>query len=89
MSVDKSSTNKILSASFMDNIGELSEQEAFDKILTALDAIKQIKEEADNDDQLNVAKEIVKDLNGGYRDAMKVEKAKIDALRDHIKTLRN
>ena len=80
----KKNWEKILSDSFVSNNKDLTEEEAKNKLIQSQFAIKQIAYEKENDDQLNAAKEIVKELNAGYGAASKHEKAKIEFLLEVI-----
>jgi hypothetical protein len=84
----KKDWEKILSDSFVSNNINLTEEEAKTKIISSQFAIKDITHERENDDQLNAAKEIIKELGAGYSAAAKHEKAKIDFLLEVIERRR-
>lgn len=84
----KKNWEKVLSDSFVANNRDLSEEEATSKLIEAQFAVKQINHEKENDDQLNAAKEIVKELSAGYGAASKHEKAKIEFLLEVIENKR-
>ena len=84
----KKNWEKVLSSSFVNNNKDLSEEEAKTKVIESQFAIKSIKGEKENDDQLNAAKEIVKELNAGYSAAEKHERAKIEFLLEVIEAKR-
>lgn len=82
------SWEKVLSDTFVSNNKNLTEEEAKTKLIESQFAIKQISAEKEDDDQLNAAKEIVKELNAGYGAAAKHEKAKIEFLLEVIESRR-
>ena len=82
------SWEKVLSDTFVANNKDLSEDEAKTKLIDSQFAIKSIATEKDDDDQLNAAKEISKELNAGYGAATKHEKAKIEFLLEVIESKR-
>lgn len=84
----KNNWEKVLSDSFVANNRDLTEEEAKAKVIESQFAIKQINHEKENDDQLNAAKEIVKELQAGYGAASKHEKAKIEFLLEVIEDRR-
>lgn len=77
MSVNIGSAKSVLSETFIKDADEISEDGAMEAIVKASIEIKDLEEEKDNDDQLNAAKVIVKDLNSGYTAAIRHNKAKI------------
>lgn len=83
------SWEKVLSDTFVSNNKDLSEDEAKTKLIESQFAIKQIAKEKEDDDQLNAAKEIAKELNAGYGAAAKHEKAKIEFLLEVIESRRS
>lgn len=89
MSVDMGKAKKILSDAFVKNVDELSEDELLDQVISVENTVRELNEEQKNDEQLRAAKEVVKDLNAGYTNAMKHEKAKLDYLINRINELRN
>lgn len=82
--MSKKNWEKVLSESFVSNNKDLTEEEAKNKLIQSQFTIKEINHEKENDDQLNAAKEIVKELNAGYNSAVKHEKAKIQFLLEVI-----
>jgi hypothetical protein len=80
----KKSWEKVLTESWVNNNSGLTEQEAKDKIIQCQFEIKNTLDTKEGDQQLNAAKEIVKDLSAGYNSAVKYEKAKIDFLLEKI-----
>jgi prefoldin subunit 5 len=84
----KKNWEKVLTDSWVNNNSGLTLDEAKQKIIDCQFDIKNTLYEKENDDQLNAAKEIVKDLGAGYNAAVKYEKAKIDFLLERIEALR-
>lgn len=79
---------KLLSETFVSNNINLSEEEAKQKLIDSQFQIKDLLQEKEDDEQLNAAKEIVKDLNAGYNSVITVEKAKIEFLLEVIEKRR-
>jgi hypothetical protein len=79
---------KVLSETFVSNNINLSEEDAKQKVIDAQFQIKALLADKDEDEQLNAAKEIVKDLNAGYNSALAHEKAKIEFLLEVIEKRR-
>lgn len=79
---------KVLSDTYVSNNKSLTEEEAKAKLIEAQFELKKIFAEKEDDDQLNAAKEIVKELNAGYNAAAKHEKAKVDFLLEVIESRR-
>ena len=79
---------KILSETFVSNNLNLSEEEAKTKLIDSQFQIKGLVADKEDDEQLNAAKEIVKDLNAGYNAALANEKAKIEFLLEVIEKRR-
>lgn len=79
----------ILSKSFVENVKDISEDQAAEMIVKAEMKIKQLKEEQANDEKLNAAKQITKDLNAGYTSVIKMEEAKISYLLDQIQAIQD
>ena len=86
--MSKGKWDKVLTESWVNNHRDLTEEEAKNELITAQIAIKTINHEKDQDEQLQAAKEIAKDLNKGYSSAVKYEKAKIDFLIEQIENIR-
>ncbi len=85
----KKDYKSILSSSFVDSNDGVSEDEAIKAITEAEFVIKQLNTDKENDEKLEEAKNIVKDLNAGYTAAAKYEKAKIDFFLDKIESIRS
>jgi hypothetical protein len=79
---------KVLSDTFVSNNLNLSEAEAEKALIDAQFQIKDLIAEKDEDQQLNAAREIVKDLNAGYNSVIAMEKAKIEFLLEVIEKRR-
>lgn len=79
---------KVLTESWVSQNKGLSEEEAKAKLIESEFEIRAALEEKENHEQLNAAKEIVKDLNAGFSSAIKYEKAKIEFLLEQIEARR-
>lgn len=88
MSKKKTNWEKVLTESWVSNRRNLTEEEAEKELVQAEFEIKQIVHEQKNNQQLQAAKEVVKDLNSGFSSAVKYEKAKIEFLLEHIENVR-
>lgn len=84
----KKDPKKVLSKSFVDNHQDINEDDALDLLYSANKQIKELNEEMEGDDQLNAAKQIVKDLTKGYTSAINYEKAKIAYLIERVEEIR-
>lgn len=84
----KTNWEKVLNESYIASRTEISESEAEKELISAEFALKQLAYEKENHEQLQAAKEIVKDLNAGFSSAAKVEKAKIEFLLEKIENIR-
>jgi hypothetical protein len=80
---------KILTESWVSQNKSLSEEEAKIKLIESEFEIRAAIEEREGHEQLQAAKEIVKDLNAGFSSAIKYEKAKIEFLLEEIEARRN
>lgn len=78
-----------LNKTFVDNCANISEDQAGELIVKCSQKIKEVEKERAEDEKLNAAKEIVKDLNAGYGAIIKQEKAKIAFLLDKIEEIQN
>ena len=85
----KTNWEKVLTESWVNNNRGLSEADAEKNLVNAEFDIKQMIYERENHEQLNAAKEIVKDLNSGFSSAIKYEKAKIEFLLEQIEGIRS
>jgi hypothetical protein len=82
-----SKAQSILSKSFVENTKDLGEDQLGELVVKAEIKIKELQEEQKNDDKLNAAKQIVKDLNAGYAAVVKMEKAKVAYLIEKIQEI--
>ena len=80
MSVNLGKAKKVLSETFVKDNKDITEDKAMELIVKAEIAIKELEEERDQDDQLNAAKMVVRDLSAGSSSATKYEQAKIQYL---------
>ena len=87
MSVNQGKAKKVLSKSFVENHENISEDDAATLVVQSELKIRELEEERANDDKLNAAKQISKDLNAGYSSAIKYEKAKISFLLEKIEEI--
>lgn len=79
---------KVLTESWVSQNKSLSEEEAKSKLIESEFEIRAALEEKEGHEQLNAAREIVKDLNAGFSSAVKYEKAKIEFLLEQIESRR-
>jgi hypothetical protein len=79
----------VLSKSFIDNNSNVNEDQAMEMIVRATQKIKELEDERSNDDKLNAAKQIAKDLNAGYTSAIKYERAKIAFLLEKLEEIQS
>ena len=88
MSISKGKARKVLSNSFVENHESVSEDRALELIFECEAKIRDVREMRDNDDKLNAAKAIAKDLNAGYKSAIDYERAKIQFLLEKVEEIR-
>lgn len=79
----------VLSKSFIDNNSNVNEDQAMEMIVRATQKIKELEDERSNDDKLNAAKQIAKDLSAGYTSAIKYERAKIAFLLEKLEEIQS
>ena len=79
----------VLSKSFIDNNANVNEDQAMEMIVRATQKIKELEGERQADDKLNAAKQIAKDLNAGYSNAIKYERAKISFLLEKLEEIQS
>ena len=79
---------KILTDTYVSDRASITEDEAIRELTDSEFVIKQLLNEKDEDEELQAAKVIAKDLNAGYTSAIKYEKAKIDFLLNKIEDAR-
>jgi len=89
MGLDKGNANKVLSQVFIDNHSDLNEDQVASYIVESALKIKLLEDERSNDDKLNAAKQITKDMNAGYSSAIKYERAKIAFLLERIEEIQS
>lgn len=80
MAVDLGKAKKILSQTFLEDNESVNEDQAAHLIVKAEMTVKGLSEEMQADDRLNAAKQVVKDLQSGYSNAIKYEQAKVQYL---------
>ena len=68
---------KKLPTGFADDVAGFNEQQLKDAVLQSEANIRRVEQERDADEKLAGAKELLKDLNGPYRDAIGAQRAKI------------
>ena len=87
MAVDLGKAKKILSNTFLEENEAVNEDEAAGLIVRSEQQIKALREERDADENLNAAKNVVKDLSAGYNSAIQYEEAKIQFLLSKIEEI--
>lgn len=87
MTLDLGKAKKILSKSFLDDNSNITEDEAAQLIVKAEQTVKNLTEEMEADENLNAAKQVVKDLQGAYKSALAYEHAKIRFLLERIEDI--
>lgn len=80
---------KTLSQSFIENHENINEDTAMQLIVEAEQKIREIQEERAADEKLAAAKQIVKDINSAYANAIKYERAKISFLLEKINEIQS
>lgn len=79
---------KILTDTYVSDRVRITEDEAIKELTNSEFVIKQLNHDKEEDEELQAAKAIAKDLNAGYTAAVKYEKAKIDFLLEKIEEQR-
>lgn len=69
---------KKLPTGYLDEAGAMSVEELKQEILKAVQNLRETMDEEEADEKLQGAKELVKDLGGGYKDARDAQNAKIN-----------
>ena len=87
MGISKGKAKKVLSNSFQENHKDVTEDRAMELIYQAERQLKNIREERTQDDKLNAAKNIAKELGAGYTSTLNYEKAKIQFLVERVEEL--
>jgi len=80
MALDLGKAKKILSKTFLEDNNEVNEDLAASLIVKAEQQMKALNDEMGEDEQLLAASQIKKDLESGYKTAIKYEQAKIQYL---------
>lgn len=80
MGVDLGKAKKILSQTFLEDNQDVNEDMAAGLIVKSEQTIKGLTEEMQQDERLAAAKQVAKDLQSGYNNAIKYEQAKIQYL---------
>lgn len=88
MTIDLGKAKKILSSTFLEENESVNEDEAAHLIVDAERKVKALTEEMNADDQLQAAIQVKKDLESGYKSAIKYEQAKIQYLLAKIEEIR-
>lgn len=89
-SASKSAVDKIiprLPTGYAEDLDGADEARLRQEILRAVDSTAEVKAEREADEKLNAAKDLVKDLNSGYAEALRAQSAKIDYCK-HLLLLR-
>ena len=84
MAVDIGKAKKVLNQAFLDNVSDISEDEAANLIVRSEQKLRDLRNEMANDEDLLGAQQVVKDLKGAYTSALKYEEAKIAHLLEKI-----
>ena len=84
-----SKAKNLLSKTWLANVAEIAEDQAAELLVKAEMKIKDLEEEMANDEKLNAAKQIAKDLNAGYSSVIKMEKARIAFLLEKIREIQD
>ena len=89
MAISIGKAKQVLNKSFMENHENVNEDDAKDLIAKSLIKIRALKEEMSQNEQLQAAKQIVKDLESGYKSTVKYEEAKIAFLLEKVEEIEN
>jgi hypothetical protein len=87
MALDYGKAKKILSQTFLEDNDAIAEDTAAALIVKAEQQIKALNDEMGADEQLLAASQIKKDLESGYKSAIKYEQAKIQYLLSKIEEI--
>ena len=79
-SIDLGKAKKVLSETFLEDCNDFDQQEIANRIVEAEQVKKDLSIEMDNHEELQAAKQIVKDLSSSFKTAIKYEEAKIQYL---------
>jgi len=80
MALDLGKAKKVLGSTYIEDHNEVTEDRAAELIVKAEQKIKALESEKSQDEELAAATQIKKDLESGYNNAIKYERAKIDYL---------
>lgn len=75
---------KFVSETFLAEAQKMSLEELKKNLINSLYTLKNIEEQMKNDPKLLELKESIKDISGAYRDAMKLEKEKMQVFMSFI-----
>ena len=89
MAISIGKAKKVLNKTFMENHDKVNEDDAKDLITKSLMKIRALKDEMSQNEQLQAAKQIVKDLESGYKSTVKYEEAKIAFLLEKVEEIEN
>ena len=84
MAVKQGKAKNVLNKTFIEDHKDISEDRAAELVVRSEQKIRDLRDEQKNDDKLNAARQIVKDLGAGYSSAIKYEQAKINYLLERI-----
>ena len=87
MALDLGKAKKILTSTFLEDNENVNEDEAAALIVKAEQQIKALNDEMASDENLQAAIQVKKDLEGGYKSAIKYEQAKIQYLLARIEEI--
>lgn len=87
MSLDIGKAKKILSSTFLEDNESVNEDTAAHLIVKAEQQIRALNDEMNADEQLQAAAQVKKDLESGYKNAIKYEQAKIQYLLEKIQEI--
>ena len=87
MALDYGKARTILDQTFVEDANDMNEDELAHQVIKSLIKKKGLQEELNSDERLQAAKQLVKDLEGSYKDAMKMADAKVAYLLDKIKEI--
>lgn len=77
----------LLDQTFIEDVNDMNEDELASQVIRALIKKKNLTEEMVGDERIQAAKQLVKDLESGYKDSMKMYDAKVGYILDKIKEI--
>lgn len=77
----------LLDQTFIEDVNDMNEDELAAQVIRALIRKKSLAEEMVGDERIQAAKQLVKDLESGYKDSMKMYDAKVGYILDKIKEI--